>query len=102
MKEKIEKLKWTMENMDETNLEVVAELEQLDAELIEKVIFPGQDKIERVVDDSIENLTHEHQPGVLAAQWAKLGEDLEQWEQDHPRITKVVGDIARALGVSGL
>ncbi len=104
MKKDIEKL---LASIDEKHFEVVSELGRLDEEMVEKLNFPGKPAIEKTVAESVSKLANgEHQSETdhskLSTLWADLVKELEIWEQDHPRITMVVGDIARALAAAGL
>jgi len=104
MKKDIEKL---MDSIDEKHFEVVSELGRLEEEMPEKLIFPGKPAIDKTVAESVSKLASEnHQTEAghhgLSSLWADLAKELEIWELDHPRITMVVGNIARALAAAGL
>lgn len=105
MKEKIESLKSAIESIDQGHDEVVAALKKLEEELPDDLIFPGEDSLTKTLSESVEKIesdTDDSEDSFLAQKWAGLVSELEKWENDHPSITLRVGDIARALAISGL
>ena len=105
MKEKIESLKSAIESIDEDHVEVVAALERLEDDLPGDLIFPGEASLEKTISESVEQIESDIETAsddFLSQKWAGLVKELEKWESDHPSITLRVGDIARALAISGL
>ncbi len=88
--------------MDGKSPELASALERLD-EVEKDEAFPGKSLIGEAIDETVTDLEKTGgEEGVLSKRWAQLAESLEEWENDHPKITMVVGEFARALAVSGL
>ncbi|MDF1811172.1 MAG: hypothetical protein P1V20_03130 [Verrucomicrobiales bacterium] len=103
MKDKIDKLKTSMESTGRDHSEIVAALERLDARIREDEQYPGRVLIGDEIESTAVDLDNEElMDGHLSGRWKTLGERLEEWEKDHPGVTLMIGDIARALAVSGL
>jgi hypothetical protein len=103
MKEKIDKLKSSMESKDGDHTEVVAALAKLDEQIGEGDVYPGKDLIGEELEKTVLELNSEEiMNGYISGRWKTLGERLEEWEKEHPGVTLVIGDIARALSISGL
>jgi hypothetical protein len=103
MKEKIDKLKSSMKSQERDHPEVVDALERLGETVGDRDDYPGKDLIGDEIEQSALDLNNDDLlDGYLSGRWKSLGERLEEWECDHPGVTLVIGDIARALAVYGL
>ena len=79
-------------------------MEKLDELLVENLIYPQHDQLEKTIDETVDDLENKipPQPGIVSKRWSQLSESLKQWESDHPRLTLAVGDVAHALAAAGL
>ena len=104
MKDKIDHFKKAMEGKGQKKEQVSRSLDQLGQELAGASDYPGERRVEAAIADSVAELeNHEkEEEGRVAAIWRKLSEEVQHWEMEYPRITKILGDIAHGLANSGI
>lgn len=101
MKDKIEALKAAMDGVSEDRLH--AAFDHLEKELNDLGDYPGSAQIEKAIEDTVSELNSDAEDeGIIEEIWDKLRSEIEDFSLEHPTITKVVGDIARALSSSGI
>lgn len=105
MREKISKLTEKFEESHRSDLSDA--FNRLADEVDSRESYPGQIHIDHLLDGSIADLEEsgEEEEAVdrfLSKKWGELAEELEEWEDEHPGVTLIIGHIARALAAAGL
>ena len=104
MKEKIERLKQSVESSKDSHYHLLSAIDQMDQEVAGDLSLPGQDRIESTIDKTVAHFESEQtsEDGIISQYWTQLSETIEEWENDHPRLALAIGDIARALVAAGI
>lgn len=106
MKEKIIDFKDIVESHGEDLFSLGPALDRMDEKLSEQLLYPGRSEIGEEIDKTISELKDKgddsEESGGISKRWEKLTRNLERWETDHPGVTLIIGDVARALAAAGL